>query len=330
MSELTLLETFRVLSSFAPSRVDLRKAPWEQFVEWAIVQGVAPVAAYNLEYRLAGAGAPTWARDRMLSVYQGSANDNVMKLVNFKQIVDELQGRKLLLLGGAAFSEALYPHIAFRPVLDVQILLRSSDLQGFSGFLTQHQFGADPDVESLAWELRAQKGLSDGRTPILLYSDILGPGLAEEEKGIFERALPMRFYGPSIFRPDLEDALLLQTLELGRRGFEVPALFFIDLREMLLGAPDMGGAYSRPCDTDLVRERAAKWKLERGLYTALAIVSKLFPETAEIASRAMPKLRGATRSLLDRTVVNPVSSISSMRPIKGVGRVRQLLAGVHG
>ena len=98
----SLLELFRTLSSFAPARTDLRSADWERYVDWAIAQGLAPLAAYNLEYRLGPSGAPQWARDRLLSVYQGSANDNVMKLVNFKRAVDELEGRRVVLLGAVA------------------------------------------------------------------------------------------------------------------------------------------------------------------------------------------------------------------------------------
>ena len=86
----SLLDTFRILASFSPARVSLRGAPWEGYVDWAIANGLAPLAAYNLEYRLGGGSAPEWARDRLLTVYQGSLNDNVMKLVNFKRAVDEL------------------------------------------------------------------------------------------------------------------------------------------------------------------------------------------------------------------------------------------------
>src|SRR4051812_43134010 len=90
----SLQEAFRVLASFEPARVSLREASWEEYVPWAIAQGLAPLAAYNLEYRLAGAGAPQWTRDQLLSIYQGSVNDNVMKLVHFKRTVDALQGRR--------------------------------------------------------------------------------------------------------------------------------------------------------------------------------------------------------------------------------------------
>src|SRR5687767_6743030 len=117
----SLLETFRVLSSFEPKRAELKNAPWEEYVDWAIGQGLAPLAAYNLEYRLGGASAPEWARDRLLSIYQGSVNDNVMKLVNFKRTVDALEGRQIIVFGGASFAEAIYPHVAFRPVLEVRM-----------------------------------------------------------------------------------------------------------------------------------------------------------------------------------------------------------------
>ena len=124
----SLLDTFRVLASFEPKRTALAQAPWEEYTDWSISQGLAPLAAYNLEYRLAGAGAPEWVRDRLMSVYQGALNDNVMKLVNFKRTVDELEGRRILVLGGPAFADALYPHVAFRPVLDIEMLLRPEDV----------------------------------------------------------------------------------------------------------------------------------------------------------------------------------------------------------
>src|ERR1700761_4805458 len=79
----SLLDTFRVLASFQPRGASLHGAPWDDYVEWAIDEGLAPMAAYNLQYALAGAGAPDGVKDRLLSVYQGTLNDNVMKLVNF-------------------------------------------------------------------------------------------------------------------------------------------------------------------------------------------------------------------------------------------------------
>lgn len=323
MAAPSLLDTFRTLASFEPPRVSLRGAPWQEYVDWAISQGLAPLAAYNLEFRLGGAQAPQWARDRLMSIYTGSVNDNVMKLVNFKRIVDDLEGRKLLLLGGAVFAESLYPHVGFRPVPDIQVLMRKLDVEGFSGYLSHHEFRPEPDEAGSG----ATRVLSDGRTALFLYADVLGAERRAEAQGIFDRALPHRVFGPSFFRPDLEDALLLECLDHARRGYEVPLLAFIDLRELITGAQAMGGVYSRPLDVKALLERARAWRLERALYTSLAITERLFPETAAAVAPALPALRGATRELLNRLVVGPVATPGRTSAFRGTERLRRLLTG---
>jgi hypothetical protein len=319
----SLLDTFRTLASFDPPRGSLRGAPWEEYVDWAISQGLASLAAYNLEYRLAGADAPEWARDRLLAIHQGSVNDNVMKLVNFKRTVDELEGRKLLLLGGAAFAEALYPHVGFRPVLEIQMLLQRMDVEAFANYLSRFEFRPDNEHSGSG----AARVVSDGRTAIYLFADVLGPERRAELKGVFDRARPMKVYGPSIFRPDLEDALLLLCLEHARQGYEVPWLSFIDLRELVTGATSMGGVYSRPLEVAALHERARAWRLERALYTSLSIVERLFPEAAGAVEAARPPLRRATRELLNRLVVEPVSVPGQRVVLRGADRLRRLLAG---
>ena len=318
------VDLFRVLASFSPVRMSLRGAPWEAYVDWAIANGLAPLAAYNLEYRLGGAGAPDWVRDRLLSVYQGSVNDVVMKLVSFKRAVDDLEGRRLLLLGGASFAETLYPHVAFRPVPEIRLRVDRADLEPFIGYLGQHQYRPLADAGELDG---ADRAVSDEHTPILLYTQLLGAAYVEAERQLLERALPVKVYGPSVFRPALEDALLLVCLEQARAGFDVPMLSFVDLRELVLGSPSTAGAYARPLDVSAVRDRAAAWRLQHALYAALSILERLFPETAEVVAKARPAVRGPIRALLDRGVVEPVSTLGRVRVTRGAERLRRLLAG---
>jgi hypothetical protein len=318
-----LLETFRVLSSFAPARRSLADAPWEQYVDWAISQGLAPLAAYNLEYRLAGADAPEWARDRLLSIYQGSLNDNVMKLVNFKRAIDGLEGHRVLLIGGGSFAESLYPHVAFRPLLDIRLVAPPSDLEHISAVLQEREFRPEPTTDSRAG---TAKVLSDGRTQILLYSELLGPSRLREEAALFERALPMPVFGPSAFRLDLEDALLVACLEQARAGYEVPLLWFVDLRELLTGAAAVSGPYSRACDFAQLKDRAARWGVERAVYASLSLVERFFPETESQARLAKPDLRRVIRVLLERWVVDPLAELPRIRAFRGSDRLRRLLA----
>ena len=316
----SLLDTFRILTSFSPSRVSLRGAPWKEYVDWAIAQGLAPLAAYNLEYRLGGGGAPEWARDRLLSVYQGSVNDNVMKLVNFKRAVDELEGRRVVILGAASYAESLYPHVAFRPVLDLDLMAAASDLDGLAGFLAQSEF------KTVASYPRVRI-LFDGRTQITLHGGLLGAGFEDEDRGLLERALPVRAFGPSFFRLSAEDALLGSILEQAHAGYSVPTITFLDLRELLLGAPSMQGAYSHPLDLTEVRTRAERWRIQRAVYASTRIVAGLFPETRPVVESVAKDLRPATRALLDGLVVQPLAELGRMRETRGAERLRRLLTG---
>jgi len=323
----SLLDTFRVLSSFEPKRTSLRDAPWEEYTDWSISQGLAPLAAYNLEYRLGGADSPEWVRDRLMSVYQGALNDNVMKLVNFKRTVDGLEGRRILVLGGPAFAESLYPHVAFRPLLDIEMLLAPEDVSPFGNFLQAGEFRPDLTLPQGRHPSGARRVLSDGRTQLLLYSELLGPALRAEEQGLFDRAKPMKVYGPSMYCLELEDAILMVALDQARHGFEVPMLSFVDLRELLRGAPFTGGMYSRTPDFAALKARARAWQAERALYAGVTVVERLFPEAAAAAQEAKPELRRTTRQLLDRLLVQPVSELGRMRSLKGADRLRKWLTG---
>ncbi len=315
----SVVDLFRVLSSFEPPRRSLADAPWEEYVDWSIAQGLAPLAAYNLEFRMGGADAPEWARDRLLSIYQGSINDTVMKLVNFKRAIDSLAGERVVLLGGASFVEALYPHVGFRPLLDIQLLARPPGLEALVACLQEADFRPEPDEG----EVRV---LSDGRTQVRVHTQLL-PSRRGEDEALIGRALPMPVYGTSMFRPDLEDAILALVLEQARAGYEVPMLSFVDLRELLSGAPSASGPYSRPPDFALLKERAAAWRIERALFASASIVQRLFPQVDVAAEKAKPPLRAASRDLLERLIIAPVSQLGRTRMVRGADRLRRLLAG---
>lgn len=319
----SMLELFRVLTSFSPPRSDLRGAPWEAFVDWGISQGLAPLMAYNLEYRLGGAQVPEWARHRLLSIYQGSANDNVMKLVNLKQSIDDLEGRRIVLLGAASFAESLYPHIAFRPVIEVRLAVNEAEAEPLATWLRRAEF--KPMDASVVDPAGAQRILTDSRTTIYLHAPLL-PDVAEH-KAIIARALPMRAFGPSAYRLDLEDALLIHVAFIARAGFDVPMLELIDLRELVLESSSTGGPYARPIDVGLVAERAAQWKIERGLWCALSIVERLWPETHDAVTRLKPELNFAVREVLERLVVKPLSEVGRTEGTRGGDALRSLLTG---
>lgn len=317
----SMLDLFRVLSAFSPARVELKDAPWEAYVDWAIGQGLAPLAAYNLEYRLGLCGAPQWAKDRLLSIYQGTANDNVMKLVNFKRSVDDLEGRRIALLGAASFAESLYPHVAFRPVIDLRLMVPPKDVDPLVAWLRRAEFKPEPGAPAPSGE----RVLSDTRTTIFIHGAVLNDPAHDAE--LLGRALKLKVYGPSMLRLDLEDALLVQVHLMARAGFDVPMLEFIDLRELVQGAPAMGGDYSREPKAEVVLERAARYGVERSLWASLGVVARLFPETEQAVARLRPPLSFPVRELLERLVVAPLAQVGRTTGFRGEDSLRQLLAG---
>lgn len=325
MSSRSLLDLFRTLASFAPERTVLNDAPWETYVPWAIGNGLAPLASYNLEYVLAGSKAPQWAREQLAAIYQGSANDNVLKLVMFKRLVDKLEGRKLVLMGSAVLAEALYPHLAFRPIIDLELLVRRMDVEPFTGYLANHEFKPDDTGYE---DSAATRVLSDGATSILLFTEPLGPAGKPLVDEIFERAILNRLYGSSIYRPSAEDTLLLAVLALAREGFAVPFIAFVDLRELIIGAPTLGDPQQLKPDPAVLLARAKEWKLERSLWAALTLIERLFPETHEAVAPLLPELSRTSRTLLERGVVQPLSTLTgALTEKRGAARLRRLLTG---
>jgi hypothetical protein len=315
-----LKDLFQTLAAFSPAPRTFPGAPWEAYAEWAVGQGLGPLAAYNLEYRLgASSGVPEGVRDRLLGIYQGTVNDNVMKMVGFKRAVDELEGRRFLLVGAASFADALYPHVAFRPVIDLHLVVPPGDATPFANFLKRADYRPAPD-EAHPKALV----LTDGRCLLTLHENLVGD--AAEDEGLFLRSSAYSIYGPSARRLSMEDALLVQVLLISRAGFEVPLIELVDVRELLLGAPSMGGVYSRPLDAEAVRRRAKVWGCERGLWVLASLAERLFPETRGVAEAVKPSLSFPVRELLERLVVAPLSEVGREQSFRGEEALRALLA----
>ena len=59
----------------------------------------------------------------------------------------------------------------------------------------------------------------------------------------------------------------------------------------------------------------------------MAVVERLFPETAEVVKAAKPGLRKATQESLRRLVMEPASEPGQRSHMRGTERLRRLLTG---
>ena len=75
----------------------------------------------------------------------------------------------------------------------------AKDLEPFAAFLRHAQY--KPLELDAAEREGADRVLSDDHSPLFLYTELLGPRRRDEEYAMLGRALPVKVYGPSAFRP---------------------------------------------------------------------------------------------------------------------------------
>lgn len=294
-------------------------------VEW---HGLGAIVSYQLDYRfLARVRPPAWLRERLLMTFNGFVNDNVLKVTQLRRLLSGDGMPATVLLGGAALADALYPHLAFRPLQEIDVWVRATDLLlagtalGEGGLLPSAQGTsssartvaarfANPDIGLQLW--RAPAGLS------------LGEATAS---ALWDRKLPVPAYGPNAFRLAPADALCAHVAALSLSGFAVPRVLLVDLREMVLRTDGEGfyGPGDRVLASADLKVRAKEFGLSRALWAGLQIVSGLFPESAAKAAVLMPELPAQVRSLVFEAVVRPAFDPHRTKVVRALQPLRRIL-----
>jgi hypothetical protein len=283
-----LLDAVRALTAFAPPDV-LPPCDFAELGDVLDAHGLAPVASYALESHRIGASAPDALRERLLPLYQGAVNDNVFRMVTLKGALRAVDVPAVL-LGGAAYVDWLYPHLAFRPLGDLRLAVRGPDGARFAARLGEGGFSLlskGPGGHTATF--------GDGRIEVTIQEGLVAG--QPDDCGLFERTTPSRALGATVARPSAEDALVGTAAEVGLLGLFAPLLLYVDLRE-LLRLTDL----DRPGSARLVHQLAERAGAARALYGALQLTARFFPEVARVAGRLLPELPPAQRVAVDAVV----------------------------
>jgi len=300
-----LLEALRALTAFAPPAA-LPECDLALLADVLEAHGLAPLASYQLEHSRLGAGVPEPFRERLLTSYQGVVNDNVLKLLTLRRVLRGAEEVPIVLLDAAAYVDWLYPHMAFRPVIDLRAALRAEDARLFA--------------EKVQGALRLVRTEHDGRTALfsdgtitVTFQEGLFTGGAADAL-LFERSRAYRAFGPRAARPSPEDALLSTVGEQALLGLHAPLVTFVDVRELL--RQDLDLAY--------VRARADSLRLSRALRGSSLLVAHFFPDVEAAAAALRPELGLAERLAVDR-VVEAVKDPARLRHLRGADAAARLV-----
>jgi hypothetical protein len=298
-----------------PPRLD-----WGELVELAERHGLAAILSYQLEYRFAGTWrAPSWARERLLMTFNGLLNDNVHRLSQLKRLLSQDGAPPVMLLGVSGLADSFYPHIAFRPVEAMEVLV-PADGRDFA--------------ERLLLEgglTRRGRRLGDGEIDLEVLTQPPGLNLPSREiDALWERRVAARPYGPNASRPGPADAVLLRVAALALDAFQVTRVQMIDLREMVLraagGEPFYGpGGAERQLDHQELIARARAWHLSRALHAAMTLVGELFPEAREAARSFTPDLPARAAAVRYRAIVQPALDPRRQKVLRAGQAARRLL-----
>jgi hypothetical protein len=299
------------LTSFAREAVP-RPPPgldWEELAEVAEQQGLGAIVSYQLDYRfLARVRPPPWLRERLLMTFNGLVNDNLLKVTHLRRLLSEEGVPPVMLLGGIALADTFYPHIAFRPLQEIDVWVQAPQLAQLAAVIAEAGVPSGP-----LGERRPQRSIAArfANPDIELQAWLRPPGLPlpeEAARAVWARGLSIPVFGPAARRLDPADAVCAHIAALALDGFAVPRILLVDLREMILRADGPEGFYS-PGGVALrwaeVEQRARALGLVRSLWVGLRLSAELFPEVSVKAQGLLPRLPATVRALLEEAVVRP-------------------------
>jgi hypothetical protein len=274
--------------------IGLSEPEWAEVLELARRHGVVPFLHRRLKDRYAALGVPEAIQSRLRETYRMTGIRNTRLFAQLHGILKRLReaGIEVVALKGAHLAELVYEEVALRPMGDVDLLVRPSDLRratellrslGYtSGEGRQHQ---DPIDQNLHLEPMRKPG---GLLIELHYAIAIPERMKDSDvEGIWGRAEAARIGGAEAFVLSPEDLLLHLCVHASlHHGFEVSLLHLCDIPVAVDHFQD------RP-DWAVFWNRARAWGAERSALVTFALVERLLGWSRPQAIAAQPSLPAA-------------------------------------
>jgi len=227
-------------------------------------------AGWQAKGRLA-ALPPGWAA-ALQRRHRKTAIDNLAALAAFRRVGSLLQADQVpfILLKGAAYLGDLYDDPAMRPLTDIDLLIRRSDVRRVAGRLRAEGFAAEVGADYPENE-RFEMWLPGEGTCRFEFHWRLGlpHRFGVDTEAIWDRSRPGLLEGLACRRPAPVDALVYHVAHLADHYFGPSLKWLLDLREMLR-------RWRPPVDPLVVQARA--WRSCNALHLALEHLARLFPD----------------------------------------------------
>ena len=197
---------------------------WPEILERAERYEIAPLFYANLKKANADtAQIPPAVLERLKRLYYGQAACNMQLYRKLQEVLVAFAEEKIpvIVLKGGALAEVVYPHIALRPMQDVDLLLRKQDLETADRLMRALHYVPDESKHSHQWYKDEHMHLPtylarDHSVAFEIHYHIIRPPVSAHMPihDLWCRARPARIAGQSVLLFAPEDLLLHLCLHL--------------------------------------------------------------------------------------------------------------------
>jgi hypothetical protein len=265
----------------------LNKQDWESVQAAASRYGVEPVLYHALKPFFSDLDIPEGVRQRLREIYYISLARNLRLYEELSTLLGLLEGEHIpvILLKGAHLAEFVYQNPGLRPMNDLDLLVKRSDLSRIHEGLFQHGYESREESPGKCLEHVAPY-FKQGAMKIDVHFNITRPPLSErfDVEELWARA-ETRFLGKaralSLCPEDLLLHLCAHTCV--HHVFDNGLIPYLDAQRVLEHFQD-------DLDWEELWTRAEKWGLDRAVAVMLMITDKLLglPDPDKVFGRIKP------------------------------------------
>lgn len=248
---------------------------WQEVVRMAHQHDVEALLHWRLETLCVAERVPQDIRQGLRIAYLQSADRNMRLYHHLAELLGAFhhEGIAVIPLKGAYLAERIYGNIAVRPMRDVDLLLRKTDLQAAGKIMGEMGFNGKARAFGLE-KVREQHHflfyLGRHDLHVEIHWDLFSPdfGINADIDALFERSRERLVGGVPAHEMTAEDQVLHLCGHAAFHEFDFGVCALCDIAETLR-------YHQKTLDWDHLRQRSLQWGAQRCMYVSLYLAKEL-------------------------------------------------------
>lgn len=269
----------------------LNATDWESIVQLAVIQSVAPLFYHRLKTVYPKINIPANLKQNLQKSYLASVIRNVQLYNELSEVLKALRNENIpvIVLKGAHLAETIYGNTALRPMCDVDILIKKTDLLKAEKKLLEMGYSSsrEDDIEVACTKHHHLPPLvKQGSAPVEIHwtiKQLTSPFTIDLDE-LWERARPTTIAGVEVLALSPEYLLLHLCLHSTYNDFFEQGLRSLcDILETI--------RHYQAIDWTLLEHGASQWNAKNTIYLTLRLARELLAANVpdELLNALKPK-----------------------------------------